>query len=40
MPEYAYIPVAMSATETPALHGSSRVPVAMTSPASHWMSRS
>ena len=40
MPLNAYIPAAMSATETPALTGSSAVPVTDIRPASHWTSRS
>ena len=39
-PVKAYIPAAMSATEIPALHGASGVPVTDSSPASHCTSRS
>ena len=40
MPEYAYIPAAMSAIEMPTFEGASGVPVMETRPASHWTSRS
>ncbi len=36
----AYMPPAMSATEMPALAGSSWLPVTDSSPVSHWISRS
>lgn len=37
---YAYMPAAMSATEMPALDGTSGVPVTERKPASLWISRS
>ncbi len=40
MPLYAYIPVAMSATEIPTFAGASGVPVVETTPVSHCTSRS
>jgi hypothetical protein len=40
MPEYAYIPAAISATEIPARLGASGVPVIDSSPASAWISMS
>ena len=39
-PLNAYMPVAMSAIEIPALDGTSGVPVDITRPVSHWTSRS
>ena len=40
MPEYAYMPAAMSATEMPTLAGASGVPVIDSSPTSLCTSRS
>lgn len=40
MPEYAYIPAAMSAMEMPTLAGSSGEPVSDTTPVSHCTRRS